>query len=123
VESGGLHAKCRGRQCESRVMKKILIFAMAGLGVFAADKGWKLPPENVRLERGPGVELVTAQCALCHSLDYISIQPRLDRAAWTATITKMKEKYGAPVTSESVEKLVEYLVKTYGTEKTEASRK
>jgi sulfite dehydrogenase (cytochrome) subunit B len=104
-------------------MKQIVAILFFGGVVAAADKGWKLPAENVQLEKAPGVELVTAQCALCHSLDYISIQPRLDRAAWTATITKMKEKYGAPVTPESVEKLVEYLVKNYGAERSEASRK
>jgi hypothetical protein len=69
------------------------------------------------LERGPGVELVTAQCMLCHSVDYISTQPRMNRAAWTATVTKMKEKYGAPVTPESLEATVNYLVKAYGTER------
>ena len=98
-------------------MKRIVAALFFTAAVFAADKGWKLPPENVKLERGPGVELVTAQCALCHSLDYIAIQPKLERTAWMATITKMKEKYGAPVPEQSTNSLVDYLAKNYGAEK------
>jgi sulfite dehydrogenase (cytochrome) subunit B len=103
-------------------MKRIFGIAALGLTVIAADKGWKLPPENVALQKAPGVEVVTAQCALCHSLDYISIQPRMDRAAWMATITKMKDRYGAPVLDQSTNSLVEYLVKNYGAEKASATR-
>jgi sulfite dehydrogenase (cytochrome) subunit B len=98
-----------------RVVAGVLFFS---LGIFAVDKGWKLPPENVKLDQAPGVEVITAQCALCHSLDYISIQPRLDRSAWMATITKMKDKYGAPIQEQSTNSLVDYLAKNYGTEKT-----
>ena len=97
-------------------MKKILVILL-GVSALAADKGWKLPPENVKIEKAPGVELVSAQCALCHSLDYISIQPRLDRAAWMATLAKMKDRYGAPIQDASTNALVEYLVRNYGVEK------
>jgi hypothetical protein len=84
----------------------------------AADtSAWKLPRETARLKPGPGVELVTAQCLLCHSAEYISSQPPLSRAAWTASVTKMKDKYGAPVAAENMEKLVDYLTKTYGNER------
>jgi len=93
---------------------------VALLAFAAADKpDWKLPPETAKLERGDGAEIATAQCIACHSLDYISTQPRMNRAGWTATVTKMKEKYGAPITSEHMEKLVNYLVNTYGAERSE----
>src|SRR4051812_30830639 len=99
-------------------MKSVLAFLLLSLpAAQAADRGWKLPAETAKLERGPGVEIVTAQCLLCHSADYISIQPRMNRAAWTATVTKMKDKYGAPITPENIEPVVNYLAKTYGAEK------
>lgn len=79
-----------------------------------AAEAWKLPPENARLKPGPGVELATGQCLLCHSADYISTQPRLPRAAWEASVKKMKEKYGAPVPADKTQALVDYLVKNYG---------
>jgi hypothetical protein len=98
-------------------MKKIFTLILFSFEAAAADHGWKLPPETAKLERAPGVELATAQCLLCHSPDYISIQPPMTRAAWTATVTKMKEKYGAPIPAENIEPLVNYLVKTYGAER------
>lgn len=98
-------------------MKKIFVCTLSCLVMQGADKGWKLPPETARLERGPGIELVTAQCMICHSVDYISTQPRMNRAAWTATVTKMREKYGAPAPTNQVDEVVSYLVKNYGSEK------
>ena len=98
-------------------MKNFLIIFSILMTGYAGDRGWKLPPETPKLERAPGVEIVTAQCLLCHSADYISIQPRMNRATWTATVTKMKDKYGAPLTPESLEPIVNYLTKTYGTER------
>ena len=116
MESGGLYAERRGDgEGEGDGLKKIFSILL-GVSALAADKGWKLPPENVKIEKAPGAELVMAQCALCHSLDYISIQPRLDRAAWMATLAKMKDRYGAPVQEASTNAMVEYLVKNYGAE-------
>jgi sulfite dehydrogenase (cytochrome) subunit B len=101
----------------SIVMLALVAVAVAICVARAADKAWRLPEETSKLEKGEGVELVTTQCSLCHSADYISTQPRMNRAAWTATITKMRDKYGAPVPTNSVDQLVTYLVKQYGTEK------
>jgi len=84
-------------------------------GLFAAD-AWKLPPETVKLKPGPGVELATGQCLLCHSADYIGTQPRLTRAGWEASLKKMKEKYGAPIPPDKTAALVDYLVTHYGRE-------
>jgi mono/diheme cytochrome c family protein len=80
----------------------------------AADLKLTLPPETVRLNPAPGAELATAQCLLCHSADYISTQPRLTRAAWKASVEKMRQKYGAPIPADKIEPLVDYLVKNYG---------
>jgi len=108
-------------------MKKVLfvltVFVFVALIARAGDRGWKLPPETTRLERGPGVEVATAQCLLCHSADYISIQPPMNRATWAATVAKMKDKYGAPILPDSTNALVNYLVKTYGTEKTTTDKR
>src|ERR1051325_8564108 len=105
-------------------MKKLSLILFAILvSTQADDRGWKLPPETAKLERGPGVEVAMGQCLICHSADYISIQPLMTRAAWAATVTKMKEKYGAPITAEYTNAVVNYLAKTYGTEKGASERK
>ena len=80
----------------------------------AAADVFKLPPETTKLKPGAGAELITAQCLVCHSADYISTQPRLTRAQWQATVTKMQQKYGAVVLSNNVPRLVEYLTVNYG---------
>ena len=42
--------------------------------------------------------------------------PRLTRAQWTATVTKMQQKYAAPISTNNVEALVSYLTVNYGRE-------
>ena len=88
---------------------------MGGLTVVAQDR-YVLPPETAKLKPGPGLELANLQCLTCHSADYISTQPRLARAAWRASVQKMKDKYGAPIPTDKMDALAEYLVKNYGAE-------
>lgn len=91
------------------------ICASGGLGLsHAAEPSFKLPPETAILKSAPGVELVQGQCVLCHSLDYISTQPRLTSTQWRATLTKMQSKYGAPLVTNTVDQLVDYLTRNYG---------
>ena len=92
-------------------------FSLLALWGNAAEDKWRLPRETIRFKPGPGAQIATGQCLLCHSADYVSTQPPLDRAGWTASVIKMREKYGAPIQEAQIEPLVDYLVKTYGTEK------
>ncbi len=96
---------------------RLLAVALAAiaLSVLAAETAFTLPAETARLKPGPGLELVDSQCLLCHSLDYISTQPRLSAAQWRAVVLKMQAKYGAPLATNKVDALVDYLVKNYGT--------
>ena len=80
----------------------------------AERKDWRLPVETCKLKPGPGAELATASCLLCHSADYVSTQPRLTRTAWKATVGKMRLKYGAPIATNKVDEIVDYLTATYG---------
>jgi len=80
---------------------------------FAADD-WKLPTNLPALSPGTGASSVAANCGLCHSLDYIATQPALTRAQWTAGVEKMRVRFGAPVPTNQVSELVEYLTTNYG---------
>ncbi|MDB6172694.1 MAG: putative sulfite:cytochrome c oxidoreductase (subunit b) oxidoreductase protein [Chthoniobacteraceae bacterium] len=55
-----------------------------------------------------------AQCLICHSAEYVSMQPLLTRTAWKATVEKMQKKFGAPLPADQVDALVDYIVKAYG---------
>ena len=95
-------------------MKVILILSvLSATALFAADK-WVLPSDQPKFRPGPGAQVATANCLLCHSADYVSTQPPLDRAAWLATVNKMRDKYGAPLPTNQVERVVDYLATSYG---------
>jgi mono/diheme cytochrome c family protein len=96
-------------------MKAALLLCLAGytLAAAAAD-AWKLPADQPKFRPGPGADIATANCLLCHSADYVSTQPPLARATWLATVNKMREKYGAPLPTNQVERVVEYLSVSYG---------
>jgi len=96
--------------------------AASGASLAAAPLEITLPAETARLEESPlpGYALATAMCYTCHSADYSRVQPVSSRAYWKATVTKMQKTFGAPIPDEAVEPIVEYLVKTYGTERPSA---
>ena len=96
-------------------MKQILILLPIGLAsMLLARDPWVLPTDQPKLRPGPGVEVVAANCQLCHSADYVSTQPPLARAAWLAMVNKMREKYGAPLQTNQVAGVVDYLEAAYG---------
>lgn len=69
---------------------------------------------SVQLKDGPGKELTSGRCAICHSLDYIpSNAPAMDRAAWQKTVQKMRERFGAPISDEDAKSILDYLSATY----------
>lgn len=80
----------------------------------AEVKTIQLPVETTALKPGKGVEVTTAYCTMCHSVDYITGQPSMTRAFWEAEVTKMKNTYGAPFPDASIPELVDYLTDAYG---------
>jgi len=69
----------------------------------------------IKLKDGPGRELVQANCAMCHSLDYIQMNSVfLDREGWQKSVDKMIKVMGAPVRAEDVAPIVDYLTAAYG---------
>jgi cytochrome c5 len=72
---------------------------------------------RLRIAAGPGSELVSARCAICHSLDYIPMNsPFLTHAAWEAEVRKMIKVMGAPVAESEIAPIVDYLSAHYGSE-------
>jgi cytochrome c5 len=74
--------------------------------------------ESVRLKEGVGSDVTTARCAVCHSLDYISmVAPVMNRAAWEKSVRKMIDSFGAPMDERDVSVIVEYLGQHYSAAK------
>jgi mono/diheme cytochrome c family protein len=94
----------------SRNWRAVLVSVLLSCGAVAqADES------SVTLAAGDGVERVQANCAICHSLDYIVMNsPFQDRAGWEKTVTKMVKVMGAPLAPEDTAAVVDYLDRHYG---------
>ena len=84
----------------------LVILAQAPDGAAPAFKG-PAGPDAV------ATNLVNTVCASCHTLDRVR-NKMADKDAWTATVTRMKEK-GADLTDQQVPLVVEYLTRAAGT--------
>lgn len=70
---------------------------------------------QIILKDRPGKNQVIAQCAMCHSLDYITMHDRiLDRAGWEKTVGKMIKVMGAPIDDAGKQTIIDYLAQNYG---------
>ena len=69
---------------------------------------------TVRLKDGPGRDKANA-CLACHSVDYIVMNSRfMDKVAWTASVNKMINAFGAPIDKADVDAIATYLAQNYG---------
>lgn len=101
-------------------LRHLLAFLVAAAGISAVRAlEVKLPEETARLVESPlpGYMLATSLCYTCHSVEYLRTQPPSSRTYWQATVVKMQKTFGAPIPDASVEPIVDYLARTYGTER------
>lgn len=94
-----------------------LMFTLgAGAAGLAKQEIITLPPETAALKQisGPGEELTANNCMVCHSVDYISMQPRgKGKEFWAAEVTKMIIVYGATVQDADRSAIIDYLARNY----------
>jgi sulfite dehydrogenase (cytochrome) subunit B len=71
----------------------------------------------IALKKGAGLDVVEANCGACHSLDYIQMNsPFLTSAQWDASIAKMINVFGAPISEADARAIGDYLKANYGAE-------
>ena len=103
----------------------LALACVAVLGASALAAGKPAPPKGtatislpgdagMAFKPGPGAGPVMANCLTCHSSAYVSTQPVLSKAQWTAEVTKMKAVYGAPIPDDQIPAIVDYLTANYG---------
>lgn len=85
-------------------------FAAEGGGIVKID----LPAETATLKPGPGHDTAAKYCTICHSVDYIYMQPPLTAEKWKGLVTKMQKVFGAPIADEDIDTIVGYLVSQNG---------
>ncbi|MCE7796062.1 cytochrome C [Sphingobium sufflavum] len=90
-----------------------LILCAGSLG--ASGAAWSLTytpaPETVpAILSDEGAQAVVAQCSGCHSLDYLTTQPRGKGAQfWRDSVNKMIAVYGAPIAPADIDALTALL--------------
>jgi mono/diheme cytochrome c family protein len=98
-------------------MLKLLLTALLAVGtatVAAAETiSITLPSDRLALAQGPGADVTQTQCAFCHSLDYITMQPKGPAAQWQGVVTKMIKVFGAPISDADAKAIAEYLAAHY----------
>lgn len=69
-----------------------------------------LPPDPISFQPGPGSDLASRYCLMCHSAEYVYMQPPHPRKQWLEIVNKMKTTFGCPISNEDMAPLADYLV-------------
>lgn len=69
-----------------------------------------LPSPPLTFQTAPGSEIASSYCLICHSAEYVYMQPPHSRVHWDKIVMKMKQAFGCPIPNEHIPTLVDYLV-------------
>jgi cytochrome c5 len=90
------------------VIVAVLAIAVGAGAALAQEK-------RIAFKDGPGLQTFEANCGTCHSLDYAVLNsPFLDRAGWDASVKKMINAFGAPISADDAKVITDYLAQNYG---------
>jgi hypothetical protein len=91
----------------------VLLVAAACRPALGETVSITLPRERITLPPGRGADVTQTQCAFCHSLEYIVMQPRGPAIQWQGVVTKMIKTFGAPIDETNARIIAEYLARQY----------
>ena len=90
------------------VIVAVLAIAVSAGAAVAQEK-------RIAFKDGAGLQTFQANCGTCHSLDYVVMNsPFLDRPGWDASVKKMINAFGAPISAEDAQAITDYLAQNYG---------
>lgn len=69
------------------------------------------------LPEAAGYQVFKTNCTICHSANYVDMQPDFPEKTWAGIVAKMKNVYGAPVSDSSAAVIVQYLTTIKGEKK------
>ena len=95
-------------------LRFVLAFTFGCLCFSSQALDIQLPPETAAFKQDAGAEIANGQCLVCHSVEYVTTQPKLGQAFWKSEVVKMQQKYGAAIPDSQVEEVVAYLTRNYG---------
>ncbi len=108
------------RNCLQIILVCVVVISTGFSGAYAAGQqssvhAIQLPDMKFDLAEGPGRDKAASYCAICHGAEYIPMQPKMSKAQWTGTVTKMIKAFGAPIPQEDADIIINYLSTAYGT--------
>lgn len=91
-----------------------ILLVSVGSGLFAGEdsnsqRSIIFPTDPFSFQPGQGQEIANSYCVICHSADYIYMQPPHSQERWTEIIKKMKHTFGCPIPDDSIATLASYL--------------
>jgi hypothetical protein len=86
----------------------------AETGVHLKSVTVELPVGDRMFPKEPGSEVADDNCLACHSAGMVLNQPAMPKAAWEATVNKMREQYKAPIDPNAADAILDYLVSIKG---------
>ena len=91
-----------------------ILLVSVGSGLFAGEgsnppRSITFPTDPFSFQSGQGQEIANSYCVICHSADYIYMQPPHSQGRWTEIIKKMKHTFGCPIPDDSIATLASYL--------------
>jgi mono/diheme cytochrome c family protein len=96
----------------------VFVLALAVGTAAALEKGTvktiEMPRVATDIKDGEGKSVTVGSCSVCHSLDYIVMQPPFTRDQWAAVVDKMRKVYKAPIDDAQAATIKEYLARQYG---------
>ncbi|MGB0909486.1 MAG: cytochrome c [Nitrospirales bacterium] len=85
--------------------------------IVASNKALAASPEHITLpsppitfQSAPGSEIAASYCLICHSAEYVYMQPPHSPTQWNKIVKKMKHAFGCPIPDKHISALVDYLV-------------
>ena len=98
------------------VLSLVLLPHPGEAATITALKSLKLdvPTSDTMFPASPGSDAINNNCLACHSADHVLNQPAMSKQVWAAEVNKMINNYKAPIASEDVGAIVDYLTALKG---------
>lgn len=100
-------------------LSALVLLAALSAPADAVTKTFQQPADPFPLKTSelPGYARAKQDCVGCHSAEYMQYQPpTAARGYWDTMVKRMRNVFKAPVPDEDIPLIVDYLVKTYGSE-------
>ena len=82
-------------------------------GIGANTTAGSQPPPQPTSKAARARALFEEKCAVCHDLDR-SLSRTKSRSGWTATVKRMRQVNGCPITDKEAVEIINYLTKVRG---------